>query len=384
LNRIELVDPKYIARLITEDPDVPALLVEWISAHNIYDFYAIAGAEAYDKGISEYFEPEINQLAQDLAFQFHRQIGARVMLQVEDIDVFPDKDFWIASGGLASSWDKLFKAYKREGVIPGGKSDRTKLPGYIFRYPNGDVNEWAGTQESIADELSVEDIDSIWKVYRATEKVRYGGTVTSASGVWYTMWNNYKKILPHLLRGTVQQKIIAIDKLFGTTHHDGSVLAYMVKPGETGLPSEPAAEEVLQALNAKFNAETPSDFWDLVGENIRIRINQLLRSHGQETIKFNQSRDENIFVDNPHEDEDEDQTNIERSEQYHAARGAEPECVDKLDGWGKDMQDRKDKYRQDLLEKGYSVGAACELLDDAFKNEGEEFNKEFIRLYGSR
>ncbi len=264
-----------------------------IKNQEIYDFYAIVGSLTQD-----YFEDYIDDLAVKIDVEFRNVIIDNVDGGFRGTFGVPSLNQWQSWGGSKLLYDKLYKAYDVELY------DVQNLPNRIqYRYDTkqfsledfvGDIQNY---EVDLSDlDLSDDEVDQLYSILRKRpdQAFRTGQT-------WGKTWEDFKKYSKRLYDSDISKKVVAIDSILGLAHHNGSLLDYVGEITEISGIREQIGE---QALNAKFNARTPADFWDKVSPQLCIEINKIRRSELQlPIITFNEERSSDLFTYNYHKEE---------------------------------------------------------------------------------
>ena len=140
------------------------------------------------------------------------------------------------------------------------------------------------------------DIEELMEVGQNIQTVAFSGK----GGAWHHIWLQFKKLRGDLTGRNIKRKIIAIDTIFSLSHHNGNLAELLTGDYPHHPPTIADMSRINAALNAKFNAKTPADYWDMVSNRVRIQINQLRRGHGLPMFHFNSDRNPEIFTNNPH------------------------------------------------------------------------------------
>jgi hypothetical protein len=208
-----------------------------------------------------------------------RKINKKYMAKKKRIPPV-SRDEFINAGLMPSVYDKLKS-------IPEVSYDKE-----MFKQP--DVAEITGKLEDewgteVAESLTAKEVENAIDFIDFANKFQ-GIITTTGGGVWYNNWQRLKEIRK-------LDPILAIDALFGMTHHSGSIGEHIGK--KTTWKSEWKGEtiyrpqvdvNIIKALNAKHNANTVADFWDKVSPKMRRDINKILwREHGKR-ITLNKDR----------------------------------------------------------------------------------------------
>ncbi len=240
---------KSVSREVNED----------ITVQEIYDFYAILGSLTDD-----FFKDEIDSFSSKIYSTFNSAVRRRTLSAFMQYPQ-PTKEDWINKGGPEKVWEDLNEISERFGFADDNAYDDLA---------------------KVADQFSEKEVDQIFNYVSKSG----GFIVMRANGIWHNLWCTLKGLNKDLIGSNISKKILAIDHLLGMTHHAGSILE---RVGEKGAE---------QALNAKFNARTPADFWDEVSPSLRTQINKIRRSELQlPIITLNEERNPKIFTENPHD-----------------------------------------------------------------------------------
>jgi len=255
-----------------------------IRNRDIYDFYAIIGSltQSYFVDFIDAFARKISEEYYDFFTSMDGFIGGQCGV--------PSRKTWIVWGGTEKLWDKLYNFYAKD------IESATNFPAKCTRRGAEFIGHVRGEEQSRLDlffqpekgrrrkpVLSESEFDEIIQIEHRQRP---------DTGQWFiihSVWNKFKKLRKNLVSGSLQKKIMSMDECLGLAHTNGPLLDMI---GET------AGKE---ALNAKFNAGTPADFWDKVSPKLRQQINQIRRNELHlPMITFNQERSSEIFTSDPH------------------------------------------------------------------------------------
>ncbi len=282
------MNPEDIARLITEDPDISCVITEDIRNQEIYDFYAIVGSFVH-----EYFEDFIDATATTIYHEFKKALAKASLAGFTGGTCgVPTLEKWQSWGGDPTLYDKLMDFYG-DRITPKDKASWRKCDEADF------VGAIYLTGEEGTDVLDNQEITNLYQVVDARGDMSFFG-----GGTWSGTWKDFLKHAKNLNHQDLNKRVSAIDHIFGLAHHNGLLIDYAgEKKGRQPIGS--------RALNAKFNARTPADFWDKVSPHIRAQINHLRRSEKSlPVMRFNAEREENLFTYD-HRKEEAERKNIE-------------------------------------------------------------------------
>jgi len=252
-----------------------------ITNQDIYDFYAISGSLT-----QEYFEPEINSFALKIYDVFLYTFQHHPVRSFIGGDGVPSLEYWEDLGGSVSLYQKL---YKEAGV----RLYNSEKP--LYEQPEDvDLSKFVGCGDLDLNslDLSFSEIDELYEVLDKRDDVKPFFRGQQNKGQWKRSWDMFKQNKPKLLGSNLDAKISAIDRVLGLVHHNKETLLEYINMEETSW----------EALNAKFNAKTPADFWDKVSPNLSREINKIRRSElSLPIITFNKERESEIFTESPHE-----------------------------------------------------------------------------------
>jgi len=254
-----------------------------ISAQEIYDFYAIIGSLTED-----YFKDFISDFADKIYAEFHRVlVNHPVQAFTGGNQGTPSLKKWKQWGGSESLYDKLLDAFEIELY------DLENLPPVVNR-KEVEAGNFIGKTKRFSDtklsDLNLSDSE-ITEMYEVLGKRK--DTWFTGGGTWKNAWERFQKYADALFSSSLDKQIPAVDSVLGITHHSGPLLDHLAKDKSA----------VRSALNAKFNAKTPADFWDKVSPKLREQINKIRRSElSLPIITFEKERDPKIFTFSPHEE----------------------------------------------------------------------------------
>lgn len=315
-----------------------SILYEDINSQTIYDFYAILGSGVDPNLFGDFLRPIANEVLE--------AIRKQVVIRFHNPYLSP------YAWKEAEAEPKLQKVYHDMGDFEPDKSK-------YFVQPSDDIDttdlsgEW---YERLRDAgISFERImRSLFLSQKlAREKLN---RIDFAGETWKSLYEASKEDHKDL-----KSKLIQIDTIFGLSHHGGSILDYIIE-----VPKDYDAKihgrsivNAMQALNAKYNAKNPSEYWDKVSSSIRRRINHARRENSLPFITFDKNRATDIFYDSHHVDSN-TYLNIEMEETFDIIRSISNEFYFA----GQLMEGLVNS----LIEKGYSRFKAMDSAKKRIEN----------------
>jgi hypothetical protein len=268
------------------------LIVEGkINSSDIYDFYAVIGSLPRKEWWQ--FTWLFKELYYKLMEQSWRAVQGRVVGNViieaplqpwtnpNNLWTLVDLDKWVEQGGSPKTWKIIFEVAKSLPVVKeiDGK--------FIIKERN--MNKFADQLDNALPLLSVDHIENLF------DFDNLGGT-TSPRGIWYNNLHLLDDIRESKPR-TPPEFAHAIDKMVQMMHHCSLMLKYTASDFKKSV----------DAVNAKFNASDPSEYWIYVDDYIRRTINKIRRKElGLDIILPKKVNKKKLFAQKQNEDEGED------------------------------------------------------------------------------
>ncbi|MFA5767621.1 MAG: hypothetical protein WC919_06890, partial [Candidatus Paceibacterota bacterium] len=255
-----------------------------INSSDIYNFYAVIGGLPRKEWGQ--FLWLFKEFYNNLMAQSWRAVQGRVIIGSSfgpegkgDYWVMSDLDEWVRQGGDPRMWRTIYDTAKD---LPSVKEIDGKL---VVRNGNKITNKFVDELESRLPLFSVDQVEHVF------DFDDLGGT-TSHRGIWYQNLHFLDGIRETKPR-TPAELAHAIDKMVQMMHHNSMFLAY----------TSSDFKKSVDAVNAKFNASGPSEYWVYVDDYIRRTINKIRRKElGIDIILPTKISKKKLFAQKPNRD----------------------------------------------------------------------------------
>jgi hypothetical protein len=252
-----------------------------INSSDIYNFYAVIGSlprREWGQFMWLFKEFYSNLMVQSWRVVQGRVIG-NVIIQApsnawgnpDNLWILTSLEEWVDQGGLPRTWQTIHDIAKR---LPGVKEIKGK---FVIKERN--MKRFITQLDDTLPLLSVDQVENLF------DFDDLGGT-TSPRGIWYQNLHFLDDIREGKPR-TPPELAHAIDKMVQMMHHNSMFLKYTASDFKKSL----------DAVNAKFNASDPSEYWVYVDDYIRRTINRIRRKElGMDIILPTKTSKKKLFA----------------------------------------------------------------------------------------
>ncbi|MCK9557582.1 MAG: hypothetical protein M0R50_06025 [Candidatus Cloacimonetes bacterium] len=238
------------------------VLEDKINPSDIYNFYAIIGSLPRNEW--KHFAWLFKQIYKNLMEESWRAIQSRVLNSVIDYIVrwddnaaiaLVDLEHWKSNGGSPKVWREvreILNPFLHNKIIDGKT---------LLMYSNEDA-----AKNLLDQKMRILTSDELESLFNLIPKTSW---TLSTDGRWYKNKQLLDKIRdsePRLITDIAH----AVDLMIQMLHHNASFLEHTTSN----------YRDALKAVNAKFNASDPSQYWMYVDDYIKPMINKIRRAIG--------------------------------------------------------------------------------------------------------